>query len=248
MRLPRRRHRLAGRRAAGDRVDAARHGRHRRPARGHAGRLRVDDARAPWASGRPTSASASGRLAGASVALRQAGLADDRGPHRRAASGSTIAPSTTRPARGATRRRDYHVAISVPPGGVGDEMLAGRVSLVVDGEVVSQSLVKAIWTDDVAASTRINPQVAHYTGQVELAAAIAEGLEARQAGDDATATTRFGRAAQLAAETWQRRHAAAAGAGGRHRGCRHRDGPLEARRRRRPTRWRSTPGRPRPSA
>ena len=80
-------------------------------------------------------------------------------------------------------------------------MLAGRVSLVVDGEVVSESLVKAVWTDDVAMSTRINPHVAHYTGQVELAAALADGLEARRVGDDATATSRLGRAAQLAAES-----------------------------------------------
>ena len=50
-------------------------------------------------------------------------------------------------------------------------------------------------------STRINPHVAHYTGQVELAAALADGLEARRAGDDATATSRLGRAAQLAAES-----------------------------------------------
>ena len=99
--------------------------------------------------------------------------------------------------------RDYHVAITVEPGAVGDEMRAGLVSLVVDGQVVpkSESQVKATWTDDVAASTRLNPQVAHYTGQAELASAIAEGLEARAAGDVSAATSRFGRAAQLAAET-----------------------------------------------
>ncbi len=101
----------------------------------------------------------------------------------------------------ADESRDYHVCIDVPAREVGEEMLAGRVSLVVDGEVVSESLVKAVWTDDVAMSTRINPHVAHYTGQVELAAALADGLEARRAGDDATATSRLGRAAQLAAES-----------------------------------------------
>ena len=101
----------------------------------------------------------------------------------------------------ADESRDYHVCLDVPAREVGDEMLAGRVSLVVDGEVVSESLVKAVWTDDVAMSTRINPHVAHYTGQVELAAALADGLEARRAGDDATATSRLGRAAQLAAES-----------------------------------------------
>jgi hypothetical protein len=65
--------------------------------------------------------------------------------------------------------------------------------------VLSQCLVRAVWTDDVALSTRINRQVAHYTGQAELAEVIQEGLEARKAGDDTTATMKFGRAAQLAA-------------------------------------------------
>jgi hypothetical protein len=97
--------------------------------------------------------------------------------------------------------RDYHVCIKVRPGQVGDEMLAGRVSLVVDDQPVSQALVKAIWTDDTQLSTRINREVAHYTGQAELAGVIQEGLEARKAGDDATATMKLGRAVQLAAES-----------------------------------------------
>ena len=80
-------------------------------------------------------------------------------------------------------------------------MLAGRVSLVVDGQVASQALVKAIWTDDAALSTKINNAVAHYTGQAELADVIQEGLEARKAGDETTATAKLGRAVQLAAES-----------------------------------------------
>jgi hypothetical protein len=100
--------------------------------------------------------------------------------------------------------RDYHVCIEVPPAGVGDEMLAGRISLVVpqaDGgaEVLSQGLVKAVWTDDLNASTKINPQVAHYTGQAELAGAIQEGLEAHRRGDLDSATAKLGKAVQLAA-------------------------------------------------
>ncbi len=97
--------------------------------------------------------------------------------------------------------RDYHVCVRVRPGQVGDEMLAARISLVVDDQVMSQSLVKAIWTEDAQLSTRINKAVAHYTGQAELAEAIQEGLEARKAGDEATATVKLGRAAQLAAES-----------------------------------------------
>lgn len=96
--------------------------------------------------------------------------------------------------------RDYHVCVHVNPGRVGDEMLAGRVSLMVDGQVAGQALIKAVWTDDTALSTKINRQVAHYTGQAELADVIAEGLEARKRGDMETATARLGRAVQLAAE------------------------------------------------
>jgi hypothetical protein len=97
--------------------------------------------------------------------------------------------------------RDYHLAIDVAAGSVGDEMLAGRVSVVRSGsdDVLGQGLVKAIWTEDTALSTRISRGVAHYTGQAELAEAIQEGLAARKAGDEPRATARLGRAVALAA-------------------------------------------------
>ena len=94
--------------------------------------------------------------------------------------------------------RDYHVRVRVPTASVGDERLAARVMLLVDSTQVAAGLVRAVWTDDEAKSTRINREVAHYTGQAELADAIAEGLAAREAGDSATATVKLGRAVQLA--------------------------------------------------
>ncbi|WFB09547.1 VWA domain-containing protein [Streptomyces sp. LX-29] len=100
--------------------------------------------------------------------------------------------------------RDYHVCVRVPAADVGREMLAARVSLVLpapDGGAptpLAQQLVRVVWTDDMAASTRINQQVAHYTGQAELAQAIQQGLDARKAGDRDGATARLGRAVQLA--------------------------------------------------
>jgi hypothetical protein len=97
--------------------------------------------------------------------------------------------------------RDYHVAVRVPPQPVGQERLAARVQLVVRDQVVSQGLVKARWSGDDALTTRIDPAVAHYTGQAELAEVIQEGLAAKAAGDEATATTKLGRAVALAAET-----------------------------------------------
>ncbi|MCL6733353.1 vWA domain-containing protein [Streptomyces neyagawaensis] len=100
--------------------------------------------------------------------------------------------------------RDYHVCVEVPPASLGQEMLAARVSLVIpqpEGSAQNlgaQGLVKAVWTDDMAASTSINPQVAHYTGQAELAQVIQQGLDARKAGDIDGATAKLGRAVQLA--------------------------------------------------
>ncbi|HEX8005244.1 MAG TPA: VWA domain-containing protein, partial [Trebonia sp.] len=100
--------------------------------------------------------------------------------------------------------RDYHVGIQVNPAGLGQEMLAARVSLVASspsGDVVlGQGLIRTTWTEDEALSTRINPRVAHYTGQAELAAAIQDGLEASKRGDEETATARLGRAVALAHE------------------------------------------------
>jgi len=97
--------------------------------------------------------------------------------------------------------RDYHVCITVPPREAGEEMLAGRVNLVEGDETRGQALVRATWTDDRQLSTSINREVAHYTGQAELAECIQEGLEARKHGDLGTATFKLGRAVQLAAES-----------------------------------------------
>ncbi|MYX26156.1 VWA domain-containing protein [Streptomyces sp. SID8381] len=100
--------------------------------------------------------------------------------------------------------RDYHLCVEVPAANVGREMLAARVSLVVpqsDGSVHNlgaQGLVRAVWTDDVVASTAISPQVAHYTGQAELAQVIQQGIDLRKAGDLDGATAKLGRAVQLA--------------------------------------------------
>ncbi|MFE2328497.1 VWA domain-containing protein [Streptomyces sp. NPDC059385] len=101
--------------------------------------------------------------------------------------------------------REYHVCVRVPTASVGQEMLAARASLVLPGAMpgapvttLAQGLVRAVWTDDLVASTAMNPQVAHYTGQAELAQAIQQGLEARKLGDVEGATAKLGRAVQLA--------------------------------------------------
>ncbi|AKU17840.1 vWA domain-containing protein [Luteipulveratus mongoliensis] len=97
--------------------------------------------------------------------------------------------------------RDYHVAVRLAAKAVGQEQLAARVQLALGEQVVAQGLVKAQWSNDDTLTTRISPEVAHYTGQTELAEAIQDGLAAKAAGDTVTATTKLGRAVQLAAQT-----------------------------------------------
>jgi uncharacterized protein YegL len=100
--------------------------------------------------------------------------------------------------------RDYYVAIQVAAGDIGDEMLGCRPSIVYNegGQLqetkITGTPVVATWTDDDALSARINEQVAHYTGQAELADTIQKGLEARAQGDLDAATRFLGRAAKIA--------------------------------------------------
>ena len=97
--------------------------------------------------------------------------------------------------------RDYHIQVEVEPAAAGREKLAARVSVVAGDQVLSEGLVKAVWTADTALSAQISRRVAHYTGQAELAQAVQEGLSARKNGDIATATAKLQRAMELAVES-----------------------------------------------
>ena len=98
--------------------------------------------------------------------------------------------------------RDFHFCIQVAPGAVGDEVLAGRASLLyTQGGVenkLAEARILAVWTDDEGKSARIDRVVAHYTGQAELAQSIQEGLEARAHGDTERATVLLGKAVKIA--------------------------------------------------
>jgi hypothetical protein len=96
--------------------------------------------------------------------------------------------------------RDYHLSVQVQAKEIGAEMLAARVS-IFGGQLEAPALVKALWTDDEQISSRTNRRVGHYTEQAELAKAIQGGLEARKAGDEATAALKLGRAVQIAAHS-----------------------------------------------
>jgi hypothetical protein len=103
----------------------------------------------------------------------------------------------------AQESRDYHFCIKVNPGNIGDEMLAGRASLIATEAGVETKIAEgkilATWTEDEAKSTRIDRTVAHYTGQAELAQSIQEGLAARSAGNMEVATVKLEKAVRLAA-------------------------------------------------
>lgn len=99
--------------------------------------------------------------------------------------------------------REYHVCVSVPPADTGRRMRAGRVSVRTPRETraLAYGDILAEWTENETRTATIEPRVAHYTGQVELAAAVQEGLRAREQGDTGTATARLGRAVALAHES-----------------------------------------------
>ena len=106
----------------------------------------------------------------------------------------------------AAESRDYHLCVDIDePAQPGMEMLVARVSLIAgaapEPQTLGQGIIRMTWTDDVARSVRIDEQVARYTGQAELAEAIAEGLNARNRGDETAATDRLGRALRLAGES-----------------------------------------------
>jgi hypothetical protein len=107
--------------------------------------------------------------------------------------------------------RDFHVGIDVKAGKAGDEMLAGRPSIAyfesdpaaaggwAEREDKSpDARLFATWTADDTLSSRLDHHVAHYTGQDELAAAIQQGLELREKGQEAQATQLLGRAVKIA--------------------------------------------------
>jgi hypothetical protein len=112
---------------------------------------------------------------------------------------------------GAGEARDFHMVVQVSAGKVGDEMLAARPSIVYlasdpsspNGwsereEKAPEARLFATWTADDSLSSRLDHHVAHYTGQDELAAAIEQGLAARETGNEGGATQLLGRAVQIA--------------------------------------------------
>jgi von Willebrand factor type A C-terminal domain/von Willebrand factor type A domain len=103
---------------------------------------------------------------------------------------------------GSNESRDYHFCIQINAGNVGDEMLAGRASLIsqTNGQEtkITEAKILATWTEDEVKTAKIDRRVAHYTGQAELSQFIQEGLEAKAQGNIDVATVKLGKAVKLA--------------------------------------------------
>jgi len=132
------------------------------------------------------------------VALTQ--LREDEPPLDLTGNGVEAGPRTADFVTGSweDEARDFYLCVKLPVGEVDDEMLAARVTLMVDDEPVGQQLVRAVWTDDAAKSTRMNRRVAEVRNEEALADVIQEVVDAQRAGDVARATDRAGEAVRMA--------------------------------------------------
>jgi von Willebrand factor type A domain len=105
-------------------------------------------------------------------------------------------------------QRDYQFAFTFAPRPAGAELRVAWVSLVLaagsgPADEVAEVPIWARWTRDLRESTRMNPQVAHYTGQTELATAIQDGIEAYKERRLDAAQQTLGRAVALAHQSRQ---------------------------------------------
>jgi hypothetical protein len=101
---------------------------------------------------------------------------------------------------GAETRR-YHLCFEVAPDGrpAEEDQRVARIDVVADRPLATApALVLVHWTADPARSGRIDPSVAHVTGQEELREATNAGCEAYERGDRTGAERHWGEAVRLA--------------------------------------------------
>jgi von Willebrand factor type A domain/von Willebrand factor type A C-terminal domain len=96
---------------------------------------------------------------------------------------------------------DFQLNFELPERNAGEQILACKAAVVVGKDTVASPPVVVGWSQDENMTTRINKEVAHYSGQAELAQSIQQGLEAKASGNLDVATRLLGRAAQIAAQT-----------------------------------------------
>jgi hypothetical protein len=98
--------------------------------------------------------------------------------------------------------RDFQVVLQLKQAGaVGEQLRVARTAIVVGDTVEDQPAITVTWSADDRLTALIDPQVAHYSGQAELADATREGFDALAKGNTQLATVRLGRAIQLAQDS-----------------------------------------------
>ncbi|MFE7116887.1 VWA domain-containing protein [Streptomyces sp. NPDC057654] len=107
--------------------------------------------------------------------------------------------------------REYHVCLAADPDGdpVDQDVELASVELELTGDAAppapEAASVLVHWTKDPPPFLSVDPSLAHYDAQAELAEAVAEGCAAYDRGDRETARRQWGRAAKLAHATGDRR-------------------------------------------
>ncbi len=108
----------------------------------------------------------------------------------------------------AGEQRDYLLDLDIPVYAPGQQFVMLRPTLkyianrqVQEEKTAREAWVFAQWSADTSLTTRIDPQIAHYTHQEELARQIQEGQEALAQGNKDKATRLLGRALALSQQT-----------------------------------------------
>ncbi len=96
--------------------------------------------------------------------------------------------------------RDVFLSVLVPPQEPGEEMMAARVTLVVDGNEASRCGIPAAWTDDEAKSTGIPMRLAEVLGDEELVSDVQRCVDSFRVGDRDSAIADASRAVRKAYE------------------------------------------------
>lgn len=109
--------------------------------------------------------------------------------------------------------RDYQLAFTVTPRPAGMEVRVAWVALVLcqpgqEPVEVAEVPILARWTADPRESTRINPQVAHYSGLTEVAVKIQDAVAAYNGKDFEKARSTLGQAVKLAHHSGHTSHLA----------------------------------------
>jgi hypothetical protein len=97
--------------------------------------------------------------------------------------------------------RDYHMCLELDPTDLPlfEDVRVARIDVLAAGELRAGPATALVHrTDDPVAHTRVDPEVAHYTGQEEVSRVLVAGCDAHKAGDLIAAHAHWANAVQMA--------------------------------------------------